>query len=242
MAKTVREIMNPELFSIRPDEPIESARISIMGLGVTAAPVVDEQGRTLGMLSLRDVVDDDPGRTAQERMTEPAVVVAAETTVEKAADLLAQQDLHHVAVVDQDGVAVGFLSTLDVIRGLRGLPIRHPLAFPHLDAQTGVSWTNDLEPQLDVLRSAPDGPGVWILIQEGAGARRTIVWAEASANVCSRLIDLVSLPQSEPSLAQLLAQDTIRVRAASVSDPEQRARVLELVRPHPSTMHPPGAK
>lgn len=246
MAKTVAEIMNPELFSIRPSESIESARICIVGLGLTSAPVVDDLGRPLGMLSLRDVldgekVDERPGDTAAERMSEPAVVVRTDASIGQAAELLAHKNLHHVAVVDERGVGVGFLSALDVIRGLAGLPISHPASFPHLDKHTGVAWSDDLNPRLEDVRTAPDRPGVWILIQGGRCTPRTIVWAEAAANVCSRLIDLVSLPQQQQALAQLLTHDNIRIRAAAVDDSQQRARVLELVQPQSSPLKPAGA-
>lgn len=229
MARTVSEIMNPELFSARPGESVESLRICVLGLQVTAVPVLDDLGRPQGMLSLRDMLDPTLETTAAERMTRPAITVREDASIEEAADLLSERNLHHVTVVDGRGVAVGFLSALDVMRGLAGLPISHPSAFPHLDKETGLVWSDDLQPELTQLRTAPDGPGLWILIQGGAAKARRIVWSEGVDSIRKRLVDLVSLPQPS-ALAHLLGRKHIRVRVAAVTSATERQRVLVLLR------------
>ena len=114
MARTVQEIMNRELFGVRPELPLAEARGFFRSLHVGAAPVLDEARRPLGVLSVRDVLDGDG--TAGERMTKPAICVGVSTSIEEAARRLAQTSMHHLIVVDGGGTAVGIVSTLDVAR------------------------------------------------------------------------------------------------------------------------------
>ncbi len=74
MSATVKEVMNPELFSVRPTSTVEEALNGILGLGITGAPVVDDQGKPIGVVSLRDLVGKTEGKTVAERMSSPAVV------------------------------------------------------------------------------------------------------------------------------------------------------------------------
>jgi hypothetical protein len=58
----------------------------------------------------------------------------------------------------------------------------------------------------------------------------SIVWVEGPNNVRSRLLDLLSLPQTEqPMLARLLDRGNLRFRAAAVRDPI-RQRLLARLR------------
>src|SRR5205085_5868355 len=132
--------------------------------GITAAPVVDGDQRVIGLISLRDVADALPGMTVGDRMTRPAVFVRAEETISAAARLLADTGFHHLPVVDPDGRAVGFVSALDLLRGLLGEPAPHPSVFPHLEQRTGLAWTDEHPLAFDHVEAAPDGAGLLLLI------------------------------------------------------------------------------
>jgi len=228
MARIVSEVMNRELVVAQPGTPSEALRDLVLAMGITAVPVVDRDRRPVGILSLRDLVDS---RAANPQASRPVATVPEEATIEEAGAVLAETDFHHLVVVDRDGRAVGMLSAVDLLRGLLGVPARHPATFPHLDPDLGVAWTDDERLATDRLSGAPEGAGVLVLVRGGRGVRDVPVWAEAAERVRTRLEELLSIPQSEDAaLAALLAHGGLRWRAAPVPDPARRARVVELLR------------
>jgi hypothetical protein len=238
--RTVHEIMNRELLAVRADLPAREVPRMLRSFGVGAAPVLDAARRPLGVVSLRDELDVDG--SAADRMSRPALCVSAATTIEDAAAQLARGDTHHLVVVDGGGAAVGMLSTLDVLRALLDMPVRHPDAFPHWDEATAVSWTDDwpLEPEACV--RAPDGPGVIALLTGHRGEVDTVVWAEACANVRARARELAGLPARESAaLERVLVLRGLRFRAALVRSETARARVVAVLRERLDHAPPPGA-
>jgi len=229
MPRTVQEIMNRELFSLRIQDGTEEALGYIIGLGITAAPVLDEAKKPIGVASFRDLLRSRAPATVAERMTVPAVTIPVDARVEDAARLLAERGVHRVVVVDRDGKAVGVASSLDVIRGLLGLPAEHPSTFPHWDKVHGVTWCDDTLLELERLEVAPDAPGVLALIRGGKGLEERVVWAEAAHNVRTRLYDVLSRPQDEqPLLKRILASYSgLRFRAAAITMTDQREAISE---------------
>jgi CBS domain-containing protein len=225
MALRVSEVMNRELFSVRPEESVNATREAILVLGITGAPVVDEGGKPLGLVSLRDLVGEKPGTTVGERMSRPPATVPAETRIGEAARRLARTHYHRLIVVDESGHVVGMVSSLDIIRGLLGLPVPHPASFPHLDRETGLSWTDDLPLELNEISAAPDGPGLLVLLYGGAGVPDRVVWSESPESVRSRLREMLTAAQPE-LLAAWLEHGALRFRAASAPDPSERAEAL----------------
>jgi len=223
MANKVKEIMNRELFSLHAGDSADEALADLLALRITGAPVVDGEGRPLGMVSLHDLAGPRAGDTAGEVMTTPATVVHLEASIAEAGRLLAETGHHRLVVVAPDGVAVGLASALDVVRGLMGIPTAHPASFPHLDAQTGLAWTDDWPLDLEHLEAAPDGPGLVVLTHGGAGVPERTVWAESCHNVYARLADIVSTPQTDhPGLAFWLGHGPLRFRAAYLPEGEWR--------------------
>jgi hypothetical protein len=238
MASTVKEIMNHELFSVRPTDTTADALNGLLAFGIYGAPVVDSAQRPVGVISLRDVVFRQ-GATVADRMSSPAVVVRADARISDAAKLIAETGYRRLVVVDDANQVVGMLSAVDVIRGLVGLPVQHPVAFPHLDAKTGLQWTDDAVLDTNWVEVAPDGPGLLLLIYTVPGTPDLVVWAESANNVQTRLLDILSLPQENPELNRLLGHRThLRFRAASVTDPKVREQVIERLRPQAQARHP----
>lgn len=221
MAKTVSEIMNHELFTVRPDEEADEVLGYLLSLGITAAPVVDPEHKALGVVSLRDLIRSD-GREAFSRMSAPATTIPATASIEEAARRFAETGHHHLIAVDEDGRVVGFVGAIDTIRGLVGESASHPQTFPHYDYETGLVWTDEIPLALDRAGEAPDSPGLFQLVVGGAGKADTVVWSEATRNVRTRLIELLSVPQSAPPhLQDPIARGTVRFKAAAA--PSARA-------------------
>lgn len=162
MALRVEEVMNREVFALNPRNSVQRAREAILALGITAAPIVDDDGKPAGMVSLRDLVSERRGDTVGERASEFSVCVRASDPIEHAARLMAEGRFHHLPVVDAAGRVVGFVSALDLLCGMLGLPAPHPAAFPHVDERTGLVWTDDRPLGYEHVEAAPDGPGVLV--------------------------------------------------------------------------------
>ena len=228
MALRVSEIMNRELFGLGPEDTVDMALRSILLLGITGAPVLDEDGKPLGLVSLRDLAADRPGDTVGERMTSPAATVAADARIAAAARDLARTGYHRLVVVDEAGTAVGMVSSVDVIRGLMGLPAPHPQSFPHLDRETGLTWTDDRPLEMGEIMAAPEGPGLLLLVHGGAGVPERIVWAEAPEDIRDRLAEMLAAPQPG-LLGSWLEHGSLRFRAAASSEPAERSEALAAI-------------
>jgi CBS domain-containing protein len=126
MSKTVAEIMNRKLLYIKDGDRVALARRHIIEFGVTAVPVLDETHRPVGVVSLRDIAGAD-GDTFEPKGN--VATVRETASIDEGARQLAESEYHHLVVVDDKGVAVGMVSSLDFLRALVGLPPRHPQAF-----------------------------------------------------------------------------------------------------------------
>lgn len=240
MPSTVKEIMNRELLTVRPETSAREARDLLRGYAIGAAPVVDESHCLLGVVSVRDLLDAT-GPVAQ-CMTRPAVCVGSSASISAAARQLALSDRHHLVVVDGAGSPVGMISTLDALRALLDLPARHPKLFPHWDEATQTSWTDDWLLDEDNVMRAPQGPGVLVLTTGHLGETDAIVWAEPCDDVRARARELVRSPKGQSlALARVLCLCGLRFRAAASSDGALAERVASLLRDRIEHAPPPGA-
>jgi len=240
MPRVAQDIMNRELLGIRPDLPAAQALDLLRTFRVGALPILDEARHPLGVVSLSDLLE--PGGTAAERMSRPAVCIASSAPVESAARLLARSDMHHVIVVDATGAAVGMISTLDALRALLDLPTRHPATFPHWDDSTKVSWTDDWLLDDSGAPNAPQGPGILALSTDHLGEGDSLVWAEACGNVRARVLRLLGSDTGEESaLRRVLTLRGLRFRAAEVADEAAREQIVHLLRDRIAHAPPPGA-
>lgn len=230
MARTVREVMNRELFTLRPDEGIDEALRFLAALGISGAPVVEE-GRPIGVVSFRDLLADRRGDTVRDRMSTPVLTIEGDARIEAAARAIAERGVHRIVVVDPGGRAIGVASSLDLLRGMLGIPAAHPATFPHLDLTTGLTWSDDAAFDLEHAEVAPQSPGLLVLVHGAAGVPERVVWAESCDDLRARLLELLAYVPDEPStLKQLLAHPhEIRFRAATATNARERRRALQRI-------------
>lgn len=243
MARAVNEIMNTELFGVRPEDPVQEALGYILALGISGAPVIDPWGRPVGMVSLRDLVKEQGGSQVKDRMVTPPSILEQEDTIDQAARYLGERLLHRAPVVNKQGIAVGIVSTLDLVQALVGLPVVHPSSFPHYDRETGISWSDDVALDEEHAPRAAAGPGVLVLRAGGVGMAETDVWVEAVQDVRARVDDLLGLPQDDLDVARLLEvyRGRLRFRSAWVPDAIKRRQVAEALRSKlRPALHPPA--
>jgi hypothetical protein len=238
MAKLVDEIMNREVFALRPDESAQRALGYILALGITGAPVVDSRRRPLGHASLRDLLRAKNGPAVRECMTAPALTVDRGATIGEAGRKMSEGGVHRLVVIDEESSVVGMVSALDVVSASVGMPVLHPASLPHYDRQTGATWSDDAELTLDTVPSAPRGPGVLVLIESVPHKTDRVSWIEGTPNVQARLYDMISSPQEDPLLARLLEHPgKLHYRAAAVGDESERDELIEQVKASVARWH-----
>lgn len=135
---TVEDVMTREVASVKPDTTYREVVDVLIGRGVSAAPVVDDEGRVLGVVSEADLlhkveaVGEERRRrivrasrraeakahatTAADLMTAPAVTVGPETSVVAAARRLEAERVKRMPVVDAEGRLSGIVSRRDLLR------------------------------------------------------------------------------------------------------------------------------
>ncbi len=62
-----RDVMTPEVVSVRPDAPIRRVAALLRDKGISAAPVVDEKGAPIGMVSEGDLIGRDEAEREARR-------------------------------------------------------------------------------------------------------------------------------------------------------------------------------
>jgi CBS-domain-containing membrane protein len=143
MKRCVRDIMTTYVVAVRPGASFKEMAARLYEFRVSAFPVVDEDGKVLGVVSEDDLLakeavaltlaDQRPGIsermaerphrpgheadgfTAGELMTRPAVTISPDEPVESAARLMYNCRVRRLPVVNSDGRLVGIVSRTDVL-------------------------------------------------------------------------------------------------------------------------------
>lgn len=148
-APTVRDIMTTDVLTFGPEDEVREAMETMIERNVDGAPVVDETGAVVGVLTNGDLIvresklhfptlvsilgasfeikhkdfDEDLGKAlgsvVREVMSHPARTCSADASVEEAATLMHEHDVARLPVVDGDRL-VGIVSRSDIIRGMLG--------------------------------------------------------------------------------------------------------------------------
>ncbi|MHA6794259.1 CBS domain-containing protein [Pseudonocardia bannensis] len=142
----VREVMTTAVVSVAPETGFDEVARVLVANAVRAVPVLDPDGRLLGVVSEADLMDttqeDDPARrtvrdrrpwhrrphhaarptTARELMTTPVIGVGPEAGVAEAARVMHERGLGWLAVVEPEtsggpgGRLVGVLGRSDLLK------------------------------------------------------------------------------------------------------------------------------
>jgi CBS domain-containing protein len=149
MAATAADLMTPNPVSLEADVTVHEAIGFLVDRGISGAPVIDEAGRPIGVLTRTDVLVHDREKVehfvpaeyetgaplsprrweefqlekvdptpVRELMTPAVFSVALDTPAVKVIDQMCELNVHRLFVVDGNGVLVGVISALDVLRHL----------------------------------------------------------------------------------------------------------------------------
>ena len=118
----VSELMTKQVVSLRQDETADVAARLFSGRNIGAAPVVDEAGRVLGMVTDRDLcvrclaAEKNPKEVAVGTLMTPGAVTAeAEEDAAMVAARMGREQVRRVPVVEQ-GKLAGIVSLSDLAR------------------------------------------------------------------------------------------------------------------------------
>lgn len=135
---TVADVMTKKVVAVRPGADFKEIVAAMERWKVTAVPVVEGEGRVVGVVSEADLLlkeefhDHRPGlleqmrrlnatakagsRRAEDLMTSPAVTVTAEAPLPQAARLMAAHHVKRLPVVDENGTVQGIVSRADLLK------------------------------------------------------------------------------------------------------------------------------
>ena len=136
MNTAVKDVMTTRVIWVKKDATFREMAIALREYRVSAFPVVDDDGKVIGVVSEADMLnkealDDEPGMisgilhrrdqakargvTAGDLMTAAVVAVRPEDTVEHAARLMYDRRVKRLPVTNEDGRLVGIISRADVL-------------------------------------------------------------------------------------------------------------------------------
>lgn len=136
----VRDVMSTTVVTVSPGLGYKQVADLLVDMGVSAVPVVEDDGRVIGVVSEADLLhkvefngaDVHPalferrrsrqakekatGETAAELMTSPAITVLASVPLTTAAQLMERHDIKRLPVLDDAGKLVGVVARRDLLR------------------------------------------------------------------------------------------------------------------------------
>jgi CBS domain-containing protein len=129
MTLKVKDVMTRKVICVAKNQSLSDAARLFLDKGISGAPVVDDQGRCVGVLSAIDYVRRahaarDPGdpTTAGQRvggeMSAGVRSVQPEQTLLMAARLMCDKHVHRLPVLNLDGKPVGLITSMDVVAAL----------------------------------------------------------------------------------------------------------------------------
>ena len=140
MELTVKDVMTTRVVTVAKDASFRTMAAALRDHRVSAFPVLDDDGKVIGVVSEADLLtkealNSEPegmpgmitgllrrkehekarGITAGDLMTSPPVIVAPDDTVERAARLMYTRKVKRLPVVDANGHLVGIVSRADLL-------------------------------------------------------------------------------------------------------------------------------
>jgi CBS domain-containing protein len=126
--RLVSELMTHDPIVAVVDMSLSDAADMMEFYRVSGLPVVDWQGRLVGVISQTDLLHARttealwhawPGLAVRHLMTEPAVTVTSATSIDEAAEMMERLRIHRLVVTNPDGeLPIGVLSLTDLVRSM----------------------------------------------------------------------------------------------------------------------------
>jgi CBS domain-containing protein len=131
-----QDVMSRPVVTVQPDQPVKEVAALLAERGFTSAPVVDDDGHLVGMITEADVLRDripvdartriwrdeevepHPAQTVAEVMSTPAVAVTPGTDASAIARMMLDDHVRAVPVVDGGKGVLGIVTRRDLLRSI----------------------------------------------------------------------------------------------------------------------------
>lgn len=223
----VRDVMTPELVTVRPTTPIKEVARLLIEHDISGMPVVEDNGHVVGVVSEGDLIVKEQGAdpverralarifgespatraqlakvlalTAGDAMTAPAMTISADAFVAEAAAMMARSQVNRLPVVEGD-VLTGIVSRADVVR-----------AFARTDEELAEAVRQDA-----LYRTLWLDPGMFdVVVMNGRVRIRGQVERRSEADLIERITALV------PGVTGVIAELTWNIDDRDVEAPER---------------------
>jgi CBS domain-containing protein len=116
----VSRIMSLNVQCVTEDVSLPALATCLLEGGYSGAPVVDDEGVPVGVVSKTDLLRHGVTREGRVKdiMTPMSFTLHEEQSLSKASALMAYEGIHRLPVVDAAGKVVGLLSSLDILHWL----------------------------------------------------------------------------------------------------------------------------
>lgn len=110
------EIMTTRLVTAVPTDTVQQLARLLTEAGISGAPVLDERGGLIGIVSEADVISKR-GRSVADVMNRNVLSAQPDTPVEEVCELMARHNINRVPIVRGGGL-VGIITRTDVVRSI----------------------------------------------------------------------------------------------------------------------------
>ena len=123
MTLHARDVMVKDVITVSKKTPLKEVTKLFGDKHITGAPVVNEAGDLVGVISESDIIRKTTSigawspKLAGQIMTKPAVTVAPGETLQRVCELMFNRHIHRV-VVAEDKVISGIITTMDILRAI----------------------------------------------------------------------------------------------------------------------------
>ena len=131
MTTSIEQHMTTELISVSPEDDILHAMRVLLDKKISGAPVLDESGKLIGILSMKDCMEivyntayhQDWGGKVEQYMSREVEHIEADTSILTAAEKFLNSNFRRFPVL-RNGQLVGQISRHDILRALDQLYIQ----------------------------------------------------------------------------------------------------------------------
>jgi len=137
----ISSIMEENVITLHTADSIEDAIKMMLTGNVSGFPIVNDDGKVIGIVSERDfvglVANTIVGKSVADFMTRDVVTVRPDTKIEDAARVMIANDFRRVPIV-QEGVMTGVVTTSDIINYLGSGEVFEKLVTGNMHEALGV--------------------------------------------------------------------------------------------------------
>ncbi|MGB5330491.1 MAG: CBS domain-containing protein [Gammaproteobacteria bacterium] len=122
MNKQITSLIEESVITVALNDTVETVEKVLDSHHLSCVPVINAQGECFGVISAPDLVHFHNARKnpiserAWEMCTHKTIAVSADISVKEAAELMVENNIHHLVVVE-DGLVRGIVSSIDILRG-----------------------------------------------------------------------------------------------------------------------------